>query len=101
MIRLSRFLVLLLLCMIIAPLLVLSFIHYQGLKQFATQALLTQLNSEVAVTKERLDNEVRAITSGLRLLTGHETVIKGVSSVYYSSQVRDRFGVTWLIGYQG
>lgn len=91
MIRLSRFLVLLLLCMIIAPLLVLSFIHYQGLKQFATQALLTQLNSEVAVTKERLDNEVRAITSGLRLLTGHETVIKGVSSVFYSSQVRDRF----------
>lgn len=91
MIRLSRFFVLLLLCMIIAPLLVLSFIHYQGLKQFATQALLTQLNSEVAVSKERLNNELRAITGGLRLLTGHETIIKGVSSVYYGSQVRDRF----------
>lgn len=91
MIRLSRFLIVLMLCMIIVPLLVLSVIHYQGLKQFATQALMTQLNSEVHVTQEKLDNELRAITSGLRLLTGHETIIKGVSSLYYSSQVRERF----------
>ena len=42
MIRLSRFLIVLMLCMIIVPLLVLSVIHYQGLKQFATQALMTQ-----------------------------------------------------------
>ena len=91
MIRLSRFLIVLMLCMIIVPLLVLSVIHYQGLKQFATQALMTQLDSEVHVTQEKLDNELRAITSGLRLLTGHETIIKGVSSLYYSSQVRERF----------
>jgi diguanylate cyclase (GGDEF)-like protein len=91
MIRLSRFLVVLMLCMIIVPLSVLSMIHYQGLKQFATQTLITQLDSEVHVTQEKLDNEVRAITSGLRLLTGHETIIKGVSSLFYSTQVRERF----------
>ena len=91
MIRLSRLFVLLLLCMTLLPVIVLSYVHYQGMKQYATQTLMTELGSEAYVIKERLNNEMGALTGGLRLLTGHETIIKGVSSLFYSSQVLARF----------
>lgn len=91
MIRLSRFFIGLIFCMLLLPLSVLGFIHYQGLKEFATQTLVTELNSEAFVIRENLENELGALTGGLRLLTGHETIIKGIASLYYGSQVRERF----------
>jgi len=70
---------------------VLSYVHYQGMKRYATQTLVTELGSEAYVIKENLRNELEALTGGLRLLTGHETIIKGVNSLFYSNQVAERF----------
>lgn len=91
MIRLSRFFIGLIFGTLVLPLTVLGIIHYQGLKQFATQTLMTELDSEAVVIRENLNNEIGALTGGLRLLTGHETIIKGIASLYYGSQVRERF----------
>ncbi len=91
MIRLSRLFVLMLLCMMTLSVGVLSYVHYQGMKRYATQTLVTELGSEAYVIKENLRNELEALTGGLRLLTGHETIIKGVNSLFYSNQVAERF----------
>ena len=91
MIRLSRLFVLMLLCMMSLSVGVLSYVHYQGMKRYATQTLVTELGSEAYVIKENLRNELEALTGGLRLLTGHETIIKGVNSLFYSNQVAERF----------
>lgn len=91
MIRLSRLFILMLLCMMFLSVGMLSYVHYQGMKRYATQTLITELGSEAYVIKENLHNELGALTGGLRLLTGHETIIKGVSSLFYSNQVAARF----------
>lgn len=91
MIRLSRLFVLMLLCMMFLSVGVLSYVHYQGMKRYATQTLVTELGSEAYVIKENLRSELEALTGGLRLLTGHETIIKGVNSLFYSNQVAERF----------
>lgn len=91
MIRLNRFFLLLVIGMLAVPMLMLSVIHYRALEQFATRTMLEQLESEAFVVKEGLDTELRSLIGGLRLLTGHETIIKGVSSLYYATQVHDRF----------
>ena len=91
MIRLSRLFILMLLCMMFLSVGMLSYVHYQGMKRYATQTLITELGSEAYVIKENLHNELGALTGGLRLLTGHETIIKGVSSLFYWKQKKESF----------
>lgn len=91
MIRLNRLFGLLVVLILVVPLLVLSAIHYLGLKQFATQTLSGEVESEGIAIRDHLQNELGAMSGGIRLLAGHETIIKGSSSLYYGAQVRDRF----------
>lgn len=91
MIRLNRLFGLLVVLILLVPLLVLSTIHYLGLRQFATQTLSSEVESEGIAIRDHLQNELGSMSGGIRLLAGHETIIKGSTSLYYGAQVRDRF----------
>ena len=91
MIRLNRLFGLLVVLILLVPLLVLSTIHYLSLRQFATQTLSSEVESEGIAIRDHLQNELGSMSGGIRLLAGHETIIKGSTSLYYGAQVRDRF----------
>ncbi|WP_409419939.1 GGDEF domain-containing protein [Pseudaeromonas sp. ZJS20] len=91
MIRLSRLYLLLVLVFTLIAVGTLSLMQYQALRTYAADNLTSELKGEAFRIRDGLERQLIGLKEGLRLLTGHESIIKGLSTLIYSAQVQSRF----------
>lgn len=91
MIRLSRLYLLLVLVFTLIAVGTLSLMQYQALHTYAADNLTNELKGEAFRIRDGLERQLIGLKEGLRLLTGHESIIKGLSTLIYSGQVQARF----------
>lgn len=91
MIRLSRLYLLLVLVFTLIAVGTLSLMQYQALRTYAADNLTSELKGEAFRVRDGLEHQLIGLKEGVRLLTGHESIIKGLSTLIYSAQVQARF----------